>query len=189
MPVFIDPVICDGEEICEVMKICPRDAILQNEKGIAIDQSKCNECLLCLKACPYLAVKLLEDARKGRGSRLGKGAHLLRIYGVEPGRIGRPLLKESNFKKKISSKTPTLVVFWGAHSGVMAPFVREIGKRYGRRMRVAYVKVKENPKLCKRYSVKSTPTLILFKKGRQVSRLEGVRHKETLRVWVESNLT
>ncbi|MEM3555378.1 MAG: thioredoxin domain-containing protein [Candidatus Micrarchaeia archaeon] len=190
MPVFIDPKICDKEDICDIVEVCPSDAIIHNKKEgtIEIDQSKCTECLLCLKACPYLAVKLIKDLKEIRRIR-NKSSHILKLYGTKPGRIGKPILKDSNFKKKVSAKAPTLVVFWGAHSGAMAPFIREIIRKHRKKLRLAYVKVADNPKLTKKYSIKTTPTLVLFKKGRAVSKLEGVRHRETIRVWVESNLT
>jgi len=185
MAVFIDPRICDKEEICELTKVCPRDAIVSRDGAIVIDQEKCTECLLCLKACPYLAVRLVEDLDKPL--KVNKGAHILKLYGAKPGRIGKPQLKDANFKKRVGTK-PTLVVFWGAHAGVITPFVREIAKKYKGKLRVAYIKIANNPKTRKKYSINTTPTLILFKKGKAVSRLEGVRHKETMRVWVEMNL-
>jgi NAD-dependent dihydropyrimidine dehydrogenase PreA subunit len=196
MPVFVDPRICENQQICELMKVCPRNAIYQDKKGsIEIDNDKCTECMLCVKACPYLAVKLAKDKdeledliRKSKKVKLSRNAHLAKIYGSRPGRMGKTELKDSNFKKKVGSKTPTLVNFWGAHSGVIAPFLKSIEKDYKGRLGVAYIKVADNPKSQKKYSITSTPTLIIFKKGKEIGRLEGIRPKDTLRVWLEMKL-
>jgi NAD-dependent dihydropyrimidine dehydrogenase PreA subunit len=195
MPVFIDPRICDKQEICDLIKVCPRDAIQYEDGAVKVDNTKCTECLLCLKACPYLAVKLAKDMgelgeleRESKRAKLDRNAHVERIYGIRPGRMGKVMLSDSNFKRKVSSKTPTLVSFWGAHSGVMAPLLRRVGKKYKGKLKVAHIKVADNPKSRKKYSITTTPTFILFRNGRQIGRLEGVRHKETLRVWVEMKL-
>lgn len=197
MPVFIDHRICDREDICDLVKVCPREAIVHNrgEGTISVDHSKCNECLLCLKACPYLAVKLAKDAdelgefeRKASRIKLNKSAHLARIYSMKPGRIGRAGLNDSNFKKKVGAKIPTLVSFWGAHSRVIAPLLKGVGKRHGKKLRVANIKVADNPKTRRKYRITTTPTLVLFRSGREIGRLEGIRHRETLRVWLEMKL-
>jgi thioredoxin 1 len=197
MPVFIDPRICDKQMICDLMKVCPMSAIYQDEKEgtFEIDSTKCNECLLCVKACPYLAVKLAKDTGELGELRVNAGrvkfnrdAHLTEIYGAKPGGIGKAELNDSNFQEKVGSKTPTLVSFWGAHSGVIAPSLKWIEKRYRGKMKVAHIKIAENPESCKKYAITTTPTLILFREGKQIGRLEGVRHRETLRVWVEMRL-
>jgi len=196
MPVFVDPRICEKQQICELMKVCPRNAIYQREKGtVEIDNDKCTECMLCVKACPYLAVKLARDSnelgnliKKSKRVKLDKNAHIAKIYGSKPGKIGKVGLNDSNFKSKVISKTPTLVSFWGAHSGVTAPFLKSIEKKYKGKIKVAYIKVADSPKARKKYSITSTPTLILFKKGKEIGRLEGIRPKETLRIWLEMKL-
>jgi thioredoxin 1 len=197
MPIFIDPRICDKEMICDLMKVCPMNAIYQDEKDgtVEIDTTKCNECMICVKACPYLAVKLAKDMDelgefklKARRVKFNKNAHLKEIYGAGLGRIGKAELNDSNFQKKISSKTPVLVSFWGAHSGVIAHSLKWIGKKYGSKLKVMHIKVAENPKSRKEYTITTTPTLILFRNGKQVGRLEGVRHRETVRVWIDMKL-
>jgi len=196
MPVFIDPRICEKQHICDLIKVCPRDAIYQDSKGtVEIDNDKCTACMLCVRACPYLAVKVARDedelgdlVRKSRKAKLDRDAHLAKIYGSRPGRMGKAELKDSNFKKEICSKTPTLVNFWGAHSRVIAPFLKSIEKDYKDELKVACIKVADNPESRKKYSITATPTLILFKKGKEIGRLEGIRPKETLRVWLEMKL-
>jgi len=197
MPVFVDPRICEKQQICELMRVCPRNAIYQDEKEgtIGIDNDKCTECMLCVKACPYLAVKLASDndelgnlVKRSKRVKLDKSAHIAKIYGNRPGKIGKVELSDSNFKNKVSSKTPTLVSFWGAHSGVTAPFMKSIEKGYLGKLKVAYIRVADSPKIRKRYSVTSTPTLILFRKGKEIGRLDGIRPKETLMVWLEMKL-
>jgi len=197
MPVFIDPRMCDKQVICDLTKVCPLNAIYQDEKSgaVEIDNTKCNECLLCVKACPYLAVRLAgnmdevgELVRESKRAKFNMERHLKKIYGTMPGRIGKTDLNDSNFKKRVSSKTPTLVSFWGAHSSVMADSLKWIGRKYKGKLKVAHIKVAENPKTRKGCAITTTPTLILFRKGKEIGRLEGVRHRETVRVWVDMKL-
>jgi thioredoxin 1 len=197
MPVFIDPRICDKQMICDLMKVCPTNAISQNEKEgtVEIDTTKCNECMRCVKACPYLAVRAARDMNelgefkvRSQTIKLNRDEHLKRIYGDEPGNIGRAELDDSNFQDKVSSKTPTLVSFWGAHSSVIASSLEWIARKYRGKLNVAHIKVVENPKSLSEYAITTTPTLILFKNGKQIGRLEGVRHRETVRVWVDMKL-
>lgn len=197
MPMFIDPRICDKQMICDLMKVCPVNAIYQDEKEgtVEIDNTKCNECLLCVKACPYLAVKLAKDTgelgefKVNAGRRkFNKNAHLRKIYGAGPGRIGKAELNDSNFQEKVGSEVPTLVSFWGAHSEVIAHSLKWISEKYRGKLKVAHIKVAENPESRKKYAITTTPTLILFRKGREIGRLEGVRHRETVRVWIEMRL-
>ncbi|NYZ79578.1 4Fe-4S binding protein [Candidatus Micrarchaeota archaeon] len=197
MPVFIDPRICDKQIICDLMKVCPMNAIYQDEKEgtVGVDTTKCNECMLCVKACPYLAVRAARDMNELGEFKVRSGTikfdrdeHLRRIYGDGPGSIGKAELDDSNFQDKVSSKTPTLVSFWGAHSSVIAPSLEWIASKYKGKLNVAHIKVAENPKSRKEYAITTTPTLILFKNGRQIGRLEGIRHRETVRVWIDMKL-
>ena len=196
MPVFIDSRICDNQDVCDVKKICPSNAVsLDKKEGMIIDRAKCTGCLLCLKACPYLAVKLAKDEnelaefkKKLKRAKLDRRAHIAKIYGTKLGRVGGIQLKDSNFRKKVDSKVPTLVIFWGAHSGVMAPLLREAGRRHRDKLRIAYVRFADNPKTSKKYAIATTPTLVLFREGKEIGRLEGIRHRETLRVWIETKL-
>jgi thioredoxin 1 len=197
MPVFIDPRICDKQMICDLMRVCPMNAIYQDKKEgtVEIDDTKCNECLVCVKACPYLAVTFAKDMdelgeirSKSKRVKFNRDAHLRRIYGAKPGSIRKAELNDSNFKKKVNSKKPTLVSFWGAHSGVIADSLRWIEKTHRGKLKVAHIKVAENPKSCKRYAITTTPTLILFRNGKEIGRLEGVRHRETVRVWIDMKL-
>lgn len=197
MPVFIDQRICDKQMICDLMRVCPMNAIYQDEKEgtVEIDRTKCNECMRCVKACPYLAVRLAKDmdelgelrAKAGK-VKFDKNAHLKRIYGEKPGVIGKTDLNDSNLQEKINSKTPTLVSFWGAHSEVIAPSLEWIEKKYEDKLKVAHIRVAGNPESQNKYEIKITPTLVLFKSGKEIGRLEGVRHRETVRVWIDMRL-
>jgi thioredoxin 1 len=195
MPVIIDPRICEKQVICDLMRVCPMNAIYQDKKGaVEIDNTKCNECLRCVKACPYLAVRFAKDMDELGGiegkmrENFNVNAHLRNIYGSGAGSIGKAELDDSNFKEKISAKTPTLVSFWGAHSGVIAGSLKWIAEKYEGKLKVAHIKVAENPKSRKDYAITTTPTLILFRNGLELGRLEGIRHRETVRVWIDMKL-
>lgn len=54
---------CVGYGDC--VKVCPRDAICLNEKGVAsIDPRKCIGCGLCVSECPSGLIKLIRDTER-----------------------------------------------------------------------------------------------------------------------------
>ena len=54
---------CLGYGDC--MKVCPRDAICMNDKGIAtVDPRKCIGCGMCVKECPNHIIYLLRDTAR-----------------------------------------------------------------------------------------------------------------------------
>jgi thioredoxin-like negative regulator of GroEL len=63
---------------------------------------------------------------------------------------------------------------------MLAPTLDQLAAESGGRYRVAKLNVDENPATASRYGVRSIPTLIIFKGGREVERLVGAQPKQQI---------
>jgi thioredoxin 1 len=88
-----------------------------------------------------------------------------------------------NFKDIISSEIPVLVDFYADWCGpckMLAPILKEVKDELGDTIRVIKIDVDKNQSLATKYQVRGVPTLLLFKKGKQLWRQSGVVPKKDL---------
>ena len=81
------------------------------------------------------------------------------------------------------SPIPVLVDAWAAWCGpckMIAPVIDELAAEMAGRVRVAKLNVDENPMTASRYNLRSIPTLLLFKGGREADRIVGVHPKSEI---------
>lgn len=84
----------------------------------------------------------------------------------------------SKFKDIIAGDTPVLVDFhaeWCGPCKMMPPILDQVKKELGDRVKIIKIDVDKNQSLASAYNVKGVPTLMIFKKGKQVWRESGVR--------------
>jgi thioredoxin 1 len=73
-----------------------------------------------------------------------------------------------------------LVDFWAPWCGpcrMLGPILEQISDEYGEQVKIAKLNVDQNPNIARRYNIMGIPTMLLFKDGRKVADLVGVRPK------------
>ena len=107
------------------------------------------------------------------------------LSGCRPGLDG-PVVKvdDSNFNQVVlEADKPVLVDFhatWCAPCVELAPIVHGVAKDYYGRAVVAQLNVDAAPRIAQRYAIEAVPTLIAFRSGEEVLRIEGLVGKSEL---------
>jgi thioredoxin 2 len=81
------------------------------------------------------------------------------------------------------SPMPVVVDAWAAWCGpcrMIAPVVEELTTEMIGRARIAKLNVDENPQTATRFNLRSIPTLLVLKSGREVDRIIGVQPKQEI---------
>jgi thioredoxin len=103
------------------------------------------------------------------------------------------VVSDQNFETEvIKSDTPVLVDFWAAWCGpcrMVAPVLEEIATEQGEKVKIAKLDVDANPITAGRFGVRSIPTMILFKNGREAQRVVGYMPKEKLLQQIQPHIT
>lgn len=132
--------------------------------------------------CPHCsAVNRIPASRMGAG-KCGKcGAALFPGKSIE--------LTDENFNRQISrNDLPVLVDFWATWCGpcrMMAPVFEQIAAQKQNVLRVGKLETEQSPQTSARFGIRSIPTLILFKGGREVARASGAMSLADLTRWLQ----
>lgn len=88
---------------------------------------------------------------------------------------------DENFAREVEAASlPVLLDLWAAWCGpcqVIAPVVEQLAAELAGRVKVGKLNVDENPQTAARFGVRSIPTLLIFKNGREADRLVGALPK------------
>ena len=107
---------------------------------------------------------------------------------------GEPVaLDEAAFSAHVERATlPALVDFWAPWCGpcrMMAPVLDRAASQRATQLRVAKVNTDEQPRLAARFGIRSIPTLILFREGRELARQSGALDATSLSRWLDRALS
>jgi thioredoxin 2 len=123
--------------------------------------------------------------------------------GLKPvcGRCKAPLSESSGKPIKVtdatfadlveSSSLPVLLDFWAPWCGpcrLVAPVLEDLAAELAGRIRIAKLNVDENPATSARFQVRSIPTLLIFKGGREIDRMVGAQSKSEISRRLENHL-
>lgn len=106
--------------------------------------------------------------------------------------MGKALeITDSNFNDVISKNKTVLIDFWAEWCGpcrMIGPIVEELAVEYDGKAVIGKLDVDTNQETSIKYSVRSIPTVLLFKDGELVDRQVGAVPKETLSKAIDAQL-
>lgn len=135
--------------------------------------------------CPHCnVVNRVPPARLAEGGNCGKCKQALFT--------GRPIaLDGANFERHVgASDIPLVVDFWApwcAPCRAMAPQFEKAAAQLEPNMRLAKVNTEEEQGIAARFGIRSIPTLIVFRRGRELARQAGAIDEAALIRWVRSH--
>ncbi|NGX62976.1 MAG: Thioredoxin [Candidatus Anoxychlamydiales bacterium] len=96
-------------------------------------------------------------------------------------------LNDSNFAKEIEKGVALIDFFaqWCGPCRMLAPVLEEVSDEMKDKATFGKVDIDKQVKLATQYQVTSIPTLILFKDGKEVDRIVGLKDAKALKEFIE----
>jgi thioredoxin 1 len=93
-------------------------------------------------------------------------------------------INDLNFDTEVvKSSVPFLLDFsavWCGPCKALTPIVDRLADEYKGKVRVGKLDIDDSPAVASKFAIKSVPTLLVFKDGKESARHVGVTNKETL---------
>jgi thioredoxin 1 len=104
--------------------------------------------------------------------------------------MGVPEFDDNNFDQEVlQSDQPVLVDFWAPWCGpcrMIAPVIEELAHENAGTIKIGKLNTDQGQSTAMRYRVDAIPTLIFFKNGQEVDRIQGVKPKSRLQETIDS---
>ena len=102
-------------------------------------------------------------------------------------------LTDDTFDQEVlQSDVPVLVDYWAEWCGpckMIGPILEELATEYGDKIKIAKINIDDNAQTPPRFSIRSIPTLMVFKNGAVEGTKVGAASKSDLAAFIESSIS
>lgn len=126
-------------------------------------------------------------------ARLQSGAQPVCGRCKTPLAASRPVIvTDTNFSGEVeAAQLPVLLDLWADWCGpchMIAPVIEQLAAELSGRVKVGKLNVDQNPQTAARFGVRSIPTLLVLKDGREVDRLVGALPKQEILARLQAHI-
>ena len=89
----------------------------------------------------------------------------------------------------VNSNEMILVDFWADWCGpckMLTPILEQLSEDMEGNIKIVKMNIDKNPQFPSALGIRSIPTMMLFKNGKQLGTKVGVLHKNSIKEWIES---
>jgi thioredoxin len=150
---------------------------------------------MVIQACPNCGAKNRVDERAAKVSQPVCGKCGGKLPDLRANATGKPqTVTDTTFAADVieaSSATPVLVDAWAEWCGpcrMIAPALDQLAAEAAGRYKIAKLNIDENPRTAAQFSIRSIPTLLIFKNGKLVDQIIGAQPKQAIAARLKAQL-